>query len=131
MVLRVRPGTTDAKKDAIVEEWYRRQIKEAIPLLMARWEPKIGVKVEGFYVRRMKTKWGSCNPRARTIRLNTELAKKPPECLEYVLVHELTHLLEPTHNARFVSLMDQFMPAWRYNRDVLNQLPVRREEWSY
>ena len=79
----------------------------------------------------MKTKWGSCNPEARSIRLNTELAKKPPECLEYIVVHELTHLLEPTHNARFVAIMDRMMPHWRHRRDVLNRLPVRREEWSY
>jgi len=79
----------------------------------------------------MKTRWGSCNPRAHTIRLNTELAKKPRECLEYVLVHELVHLLEPTHNARFLALMDQFMPKWPFHRDALNRLPVRRDEWRY
>ena len=82
-------------------------------------------------MQRMKTKWGSCNPRARTIRLNTELAKKPPECLEYIVVHELVHLLEPTHNARFIELMDRFMPKWQLYREVLNRLPVRRETWSY
>ena len=79
----------------------------------------------------MKTRWGSCNPKAGTILLNTELAKKPRECLEYVVVHELVHLLEPTHNARFVALMDQFLPAWPHHRRVLNRLPVRRENWTY
>ncbi len=79
----------------------------------------------------MKTKWGSCTPRARTVRLNTELAKKPPECLEYVLVHEMAHLLEPTHNTRFVALMDRFMPTWRDTRNLLNSLPARHEEWGY
>jgi predicted metal-dependent hydrolase len=89
------------------------------------------VKVERFFVRRMKTMWGSCNYKAHTIRLNTELARKPPECLEYVVVHELVHLLEATHNARFVALMDRFMPKWKLHREELNRLPVRRENWSY
>ena len=79
----------------------------------------------------MKTKWGSCNHHASTIRLNTELAKKPAECLEYIVVHELVHLLEPTHNARFVAAMDRLMPNWQHHRQVLNRLPVRREKWSY
>jgi predicted metal-dependent hydrolase len=99
--------------------------------LLTKWQPLLGVKVERFFVQRMKTKWGSCNHRARTIRLNTELAKKPAECLEYIVVHELVHLLQPTHNARFVALMDRFMPNWHFHRQVLNRLPVRREKWSY
>jgi predicted metal-dependent hydrolase len=115
----------------VVERWYRDQIKSAVPSLLDRWEPHVGAKVERFFVQRMKTKWGSCNPGAGTIRLNTELAKKPLECLEYVVVHELVHLLEPSHNARFVALMDRFMPRWRFRRDVLNRLPVRHERWGY
>ena len=91
----------------------------------------MGVKVERFFVQRMKTKWGSCNPAARSIRLNTDLAKKPRECLEYIVVHEMVHLLEPTHNARFVALMDQFMPKWRFYREQLNRLPVSHEDWNY
>jgi predicted metal-dependent hydrolase len=79
----------------------------------------------------MKTKWGSCNPSARTIRLNTDLAKKPAECLEYIIVHEMVHLIEPTHNANYIALMDQFMPLWKQYRDQLNLLPVRHEEWDY
>jgi predicted metal-dependent hydrolase len=131
MLLRVRPGTDAKKKQAIVEAWYRQQLKAAVPPLIGRWEPLLGVKVERFFVQRMKTKWGSCNHRVRTIRLNTELAKKPRECLEYIVVHEMTHLLEPTHNARFVALMDQFMPQWRFYRDQLNRLPVSHEDWAY
>ena len=131
MLLRVRPGTDAKKKQAIVEAWYRRQLKQAVPPLIARWEPLMGVKVERFFVRRMKTKWGSCNHGARTLRLNTELAKKPRECLEYIVVHEMTHVLEPTHNARFVALMDQCMPQWRFYRDQLNRLPVSHEDWAY
>ncbi len=131
MLLRVRPGTDAKKKWAIVEAWYRRQLKKAVPPLIARWEPLVGVKVERLFVQRMKTKWGSCNHAARTIRLNTELAKKPQECLEYIVVHEMTHVLEPTHNACFVALMDQFMPQWRFYRDQLNRLPVSHEDWAY
>ena len=131
ILLGVRPRTDEHKRQALVEEWYREQLKEAVPPLLARWQPMLGVKVERFFVQRMKTKWGSCNHKARTIRLNTELAKKPAECLEYVVVHELVHLLEPTHTARFVALMDRVMPKWQFHRQVLNRLPVRREKWSY
>ena len=113
-----------------MEAWYREQIKQAVPPLLARWQPLMGVRGERFFVQRMKTKWGSCNHKARTIRLNTELAKKPAECLEYIVVHERVPLLEPTHNARFVALMDRFMPKCQYHRQVLNRLPVRREQWS-
>ena len=91
----------------------------------------MGVKVRRFFVQRMKTKWGSCSDSAATIRLNTELAKKPPECLEYVVVHEMAHLLEPTHNSRFTALMDQFVPGWQVRRETLNRLPVRHEHWVY
>jgi len=131
MLLRIRPQTDELKKQALVERWYRDQIKEAVPPILTIWQPLLGVKVERFFVQRMKTKWGSCNPASRTIRLNTELAKKPEECLEYIVVHELVHLLEPTHNARFLALMDRFMPHWQHHRQVLNRLPVRRENWSY
>ena len=131
MILTVRPGFDESKKAALVDAWYRDQIKTAVPPLLAQWEPRLGVRVERFYVRRMKTKWGSCNHKARTIRLNTELAKKPAECLEYIVVHELTHLLEPTHNARFVALMDRFMPSWQFYREQLNELPVHHEKWAY
>ena len=131
MLLQVRPGTDEDKKRTLVEEWYRERLKEAVPPLLARWQPLLGVSVERWFVQRMKTKWGSCNHKARTIRLNTELAKKPKECLEYIVVHELVHLLEPTHNARFVALMDRFMPNWQFLRRALNRLPVRQETWSY
>jgi len=131
MLLRARSGADEAKKQAVVEEWYREQLKQAVPLLIAKWEPLMGVKVERFFVQRMKTKWGSCNHRARSIRLNTELAKKPPECLEYIVVHEMTHLLEPTHNDHFVALMDRFMPKWQFYRDQLNRLPVSHQDWAY
>lgn len=131
LVLNVRPGATETKKQEVLERWYREQIREIVPRLIAKWEPVIGVKVEHFYVQRMKTKWGSCSASAGTIRLNSELAKKPRECLEYILVHEMVHLRERTHNRRFMSLMEQFMPRWRSHREILNRLPVRREKWVY
>ena len=131
MHLRVRPGADAEKRQALVEAWYREQINTAVPKLLSRWEPKLGVKVERVYVRRMKTKWGSCNNLAHTIRLNTELAKKPQEYLEYVVVHELVHMLEPSHNGRFVALMDRFMPRWKFYREELNRLPVGHADWKY
>lgn len=129
--LGLRPGTDAQKRRAIAEAWYREQVRKALPDLFAKWQPILGVEATGFYVQRMRTRWGSCNPTARTIRLNTELAKKPRECLEYVVVHELVHLLEPTHNARFVALMDRYMPRWQDYRKTLNRLPVRHEDWEY
>lgn len=131
MYLHIRPGSSDEEKLAVVEGWYREQLKQAIPSLISKWEPLIGVKVERFFVRKMKTKWGSCNSKARSIRLNTDLAKKPLECLEYIVVHEMIHLLEPTHNNRFVALMDRFMPKWQFSRAELNRLPVRHVDWDY
>jgi predicted metal-dependent hydrolase len=131
MLLVVRPGTEEARRARIVEAWYREQVKSAVPPLIAKWEPLIGVKVERVFVQRMKTKWGSCNAATGSIRLNTDLAKKPPHCLEYILIHEMVHLVEPTHNARFASQMDRLMPHWRVYREQLNRLPVRHETWAY
>jgi len=131
LLLRVKPGATDHQKRATLSRWYRAQLNAVVPSLIATWAPLIGVTVERFYVQQMKTRWGTCNPHARTIRINTELAKKPKECLEYIVVHELAHLIAPTHNARFAALMDQYIPYWHHRRDQLNQLPVRHEEWRY
>lgn len=129
LLLQVRPGTDRAYKQAIVDRWHRDQIRDAVPSLIEKWETLMGVEVANFYVRQMKTLWGSCNPTARNIRLNSELAKKPRECLEYVVVHEMVHLLEPTHNQQFIAAMDRFMPLWRNYKDALNRLPVRPEQW--
>ena len=130
-MLTVRPGTDTDTRQRIIEAWYRDQIKQVAPAIIARWESVLVVQLQRFFVQRMKTRWGSCNPTAATIRLNTELAKKPPPCLEYIIVHELMHLLEPTHNRRFIDLMNQYMPHWQDYRDELNRLPVRHEEWRY
>lgn len=131
MILQVRPGASQEKREEILAGWYRDRLREAVPPLIGRWEPMLGVKVEKFFIQHMKTKWGSCSPDRGTIRLNSELAKKPPECLEYLVVHEMVHLLEPTHNDRFLGLMGRFMPNWRSRRDTLNSLPVRHEKWGY
>ena len=112
LVLHVRPGADRAKKQAIVDSWYRDQIRNDVPELIEKWEAVMGVQVTNFYVRQMKTLWGSCNPRSGSIRLNSELAKKPKECLEYVVVHEMVHLLERSHGQRFIGFMDRFMPLW-------------------
>jgi predicted metal-dependent hydrolase len=113
MLLTARPGACTAKRQAIVEAWYREQLHRAAPPLVARWKPRMGVDVQRLFVQRMKTRWGSCNPAARTIRLNSELARRAPEYLEYVVVHEMVHLLEASHGARFKALMDEFLPRWR------------------
>lgn len=131
IALQVRPGASEQSRAATLDDWYRRQLKAAVPKLIAKWEPYLGVHVSRFYVQRMKTRWGSCNTQAGSIRLNLELATKPKECLEYIVVHEMVHLLEPTHNGRFVDLMNRFMPKSQYYRDVLNRLPVRHEHWNY
>jgi predicted metal-dependent hydrolase len=131
LLLSVRPGTGPSKRHEILEEWYREELRKAAQVLIRKWERLMGTSVRRLFVQRMKTKWGSCNHRVHSIRLNTDLAKKPRECLEYIVVHEMVHFLEPTHNARFVALMDQFMPKWQSYRDALNQLPVRHESWQY
>lgn len=131
LVLQVRPGTGEARCQEILDGWYRAEIRAAVLKLIAKWEQRMNVKVGQVFVQRMKTRWGSCNPASRTIRLNTELAKKPPECLEYIVVHEMAHLIEPTHNARYMALMEMLMPTWPQLRRLLNQLPVRHEEWTY
>ena len=131
MIFRVRPGKDQGKKQELLEAWYREQLKAALRPLVAKWQRVLGVKVERCFVQRMKTKWGSCNPRARTVRLNTDLAKKPHECLEYIVVHELAHLLERHHNDRFIAIMDKHLPHWRLIRQELNAAPLGNEKWTY
>lgn len=131
LYLQVRPGADRARCGEVLDAWYRQQMHAAVPALLDQWEPLLGVKARRVFVQHMKTKWGSCTPGSAYIRLNTDLAKKPRECLEYILVHELLHLLEPTHNARFMALMDFHLPYWRELRQRLNRLPVRHEDWDY
>jgi predicted metal-dependent hydrolase len=127
LMLQVRPGADWSKRHAVMEDWYRTLLRDAVHSLLTKWEPIVGRKVEHVFIQRMKTKWGGCNHVRRNIRLNTDLARKPRECLEYVLVHELVHLREPTHNQRFMQLMHEAMPNWLHCRDELNRLPLRQE----
>jgi len=129
--LYVPPGSDPLKREQVLLAWYRRELKALIPSLIKKWEEIIGVTVQDWGVKKMKTKWGSCNINERRIWLNLELAKKPVECLEYVVVHEMVHLLERNHSDRFKQMMDQFMPQWRQNRDILNQSPLSHEAWTY
>ncbi len=131
LLLRVRPGTDQEKKQAIMEGWYREQIKQAAYPLISKWQSILRVEVSRVFVQRMKTKWGSCNADNRSIRLNMNLAKKPRECLEYLVVHEMVHLLERKHNDRFKALMDGVIPHWRLHRDELNRAPLAYENWTY
>ncbi len=121
--LSVRPSASVGDRERVLEHWYRKQLKELIPPLLTAWQPKMRVEAAQWGIRKMKTRWGSCNIRAKRIWLSLELARKPAECLEYVVVHELVHLLERRHNQRFVAYMDQFLPTWRLARAELNRLP--------
>jgi predicted metal-dependent hydrolase len=126
----VRPGSTLAKRGEIMQEWHRSLLHEAVPALIRKWEAKLGLTVSGYFLQRMKTKWGGCNHRAGNIRLNTELVKKPRDLLEYVIVHEMLHMVEPTHSERFVALLEQHYPTWREARAELNELPLAAEMWN-
>jgi predicted metal-dependent hydrolase len=129
--LHIRPETDTIKRKEILDEWYRVKLKEMIPLLIEKLEKVMNVEVKEFGVKKMKTKWGTCNIDAQRIWLNLELAKKPSNCLEYIVIHEMTHLLERNHNTRFVALMNQFMPNWKEVKEELNRLPVSHTEWGY
>lgn len=124
ITLYVRPGSSTAKRAKVIHDWHKKLLHEALPPLIRKWERKLGVKVTAYYLQRMKTQWGSCNHCARTIRLNTELVKKPKDLLEYVIAHEMLHLLEPTHSERFVDLLHAHFPGWREARAELNELPI-------
>jgi predicted metal-dependent hydrolase len=130
ITLSVRPGSTAVKRAEVMEQWHRTLLHEALPALIEKWEAKMGVRLSGYFLQRMKTKWGSCNHRAGNIRLNTELVKKPKDLLEYVVAHEIAHLIEPTHSERFVALLEKHYPTWREARAELNELPLGAQGWS-
>ena len=130
ITLAVRPGSGRAKREAVMNQWHRSLLHAAVPPLIRKWESRLGVNVEGYFLQRMKTKWGGCNHRAGNIRLNTELVKKPKDLLEYVIVHEMVHLLEPTHSDRFVAMLEKHYPTWREARVELNELPLAAEAWK-
>ena len=131
MILHVRPGSTLESREAVVYAWYRDQVRSASEPLIAKWEKKLNVRANSLFIQKMKTKWGSCNTAKKNIRLNTELGKKPKECLEYIVVHELVHLLEPSHNAKFQELMDTHLPNWQALRSQLNSSPLAHSDWKY
>lgn len=130
ITLTVRPGSDVAKHAQVIHEWHKSLLHEVVPQLIQKWEPKLKVKVSGYFLQRMKTKWGSCNHRFGHIRLNTELVKKPKDLLEYVIVHEMVHLLEPTHSDRFIAILQEHYPTWQEARAELNELPLSAEVWK-
>ncbi len=129
--LYVRPGSDTDQRERVLLAWYRKQLKEIVPSLMTKWETTIGVQASDWGIKQMKTKWGTCNIEAGRIWLNLELAKKPIRCLEYIVVHELVHLLERHHNDHFTALMDKYLPSWRFLREELNREPLAHENWAY
>ena len=130
ITLTVRPGSNLQKRAQVIHEWHKSLLHSVVPALIEKWEAKLKVEVGGYFLQRMKTKWGSCNHRTAHIRLNTELVKKPKDLVEYVIVHEMVHLLEPTHSERFISILEKHYPSWREARAELNELPLAREEWK-
>ncbi len=131
ITLTVRPGSDQTKRVHVIHEWHKSLLHEVVPALIKKWERKLKVQVSAYFLQRMKTKWGGCNHRAGNIRLNTELVKKPKDLLEYVIVHEMVHLLEPTHNDRFIEILEKQYPTWREARAELNELPLTAETWKY
>lgn len=131
MVLTVRPGSGRTERDVVLQRWYRQQLRDHIPPVLEKWQERLGEAVDDVRIKRMRTRWGSCNAEARRIWLNVELIKKSPSCLEYVLLHEMVHLVERRHGDRFRNLMDQLMPTWRFRRDTLNRAPLAHEDWAY
>lgn len=130
ITLIVRPDSSAEKRAEVMHEWHKSLLHEVVPPLIQKWEHKLKVRVSGYFLQRMKTKWGSCNHAAGNIRLNTELVKKPKDLLEYVIVHEMAHLIEPTHSDRFIAILEEHYPSWREARTELNELPLAAEVWK-
>jgi predicted metal-dependent hydrolase len=130
LALYVQPGWTAEDRARLLQRWYRERLRELLPPILEKWQAKLGIELRSWSIKRMKTKWGSCNSAARRIWVNLELVKKPPACLEYVVVHELVHLLARKHDERFLALMDRHLPSWRQYRAELNAAPLAKESWS-
>jgi hypothetical protein len=126
-----KPGTPIVHRPLMMQEWYRARLKARVEPLISKWQDIIGVQINEWAIKQMKTKWGTCNILAKRIWINLELAKKPEDCLEYIIVHELLHLLEKHHNDSFKALMDKYLPDWRVRKDILNRFPLSHEEWEY
>ena len=131
LVLNINENTGLEEREKLLTDWYRKEMKRILPGIIRKWEIKSDLQVNSYGIKRMKTKWGSCNPRHKRIWLNLELIKKPINCLEYIVVHEIVHFLERTHNDNFVAHMDRIMPQWRTFRDDLNRSPLAHENWEY
>jgi predicted metal-dependent hydrolase len=129
--LRIRSDTNTQQRERVLQRWYRQHLRELIPPFLDKWQTIVGVQVDEWAIKKMKTKWGACNIDSRRIWLNLELSKKPVLCLEYLIVHEMVHLIERHHNDRFIALMNKFLPQWRMHREVLNRAPLAHENWSY
>lgn len=124
MILSVRPGADTKRREKVLSDWHKKELKKLISPLIAKWEPVLGVRVTAFGIRKMKTKWGSCNPKTARIVINTELIKKPVHCLDYIVLHEMVHLIEKRHNDRFRSVLTRHMPDWQDIRSELNNTPI-------
>jgi predicted metal-dependent hydrolase len=129
--LYIKPDTPGEKRQEILNDWYRERLKELIPAYIENWEKVMNVKVDEWAIKRMKTRWGTCNTNVKRIWINLELAKKPIHCLEYIIVHEMVHLLERKHNYKFKAYMNQFLPQWKQQRQELNKIPISHTDWSY
>ena len=129
--MHVRPETSARQRELVLHRWYRQQLKELIPPLLKEWQSVLGVELADWRIKRMRTRWGTCNAEARRIWLNLELAKKPEQCLEYVVIHELAHLIARKHDDKFIAVMDEHLPQWRLRRQQLNSAPLAHEDWSY
>ena len=130
ITLTVRPGSDVEERAKVFHDWHKSLLHEVVPSLIQKWEAKLGVEVTNYYLQRMKTRWGSCNHQANHIRINTEIVKKPKDLLEYVIVHEMAHLLESTHSDRFVAILSEHYPTWREARAELNEPPLSAESWK-
>jgi len=131
IILSVRPNSNRTKREQVMMDWYRKELRDITHELLERWGKTIGVKPSAWGIKKMKTRWGTCNPKAGRIWFNLELAKKPEHCLDYIIAHEMTHLLEKSHNDRFKTHMDKFMPRWRQYKEELNRLVLSHERWDY
>ena len=125
IVLQIRPNASEEKKQEVIDAWYRTQLRDKAAPTISRFEALIGVKVERLFVQKMKTRWGSCNPRSKSIRLNSELTKKPIDCLEYIVLHEMAHLIRSKHDAEFIAILEQYMPQWQHKRESAERLATR------
>ena len=130
LVLSVKPKSKLLKREQVMQDWYRGELKNILNVLIEKWQKKIGVQANHWSIRRMKTRWGTCDKKTKRLWFNLELIKKPKSCIQYVVVHELLHLIERKHNDKFVSLMDKYLPKWRSEKDELNQLIISHEKWG-